>query len=281
MQLTDRDLDVLEAINDYRLVTRFHIQRLFFSEGAASAAKRRLALLFQHGYVDRIHVPVRNSYGALRTVYRLDRKGVEVLNQVRGWQLSAWRTRDQDREATFLDHHLDMVDVRLAFTVACRKNRLRLEWTDERELRRRGVIHRATHNSKDAVTIIPDAYFTLASARALDGFALEVDRGTVTERRMRARFRAYGQWAAAGGYQRHFPAKSFRVIVAVTASGRDRKRLQTLKRWCEEERGGSLFWFVARASLDDDVIAQPVWSIAGSSLAQSLALTSTGHRDST
>lgn len=127
----------------------------------------------------------------------------------------------------------------------------------------------------EAVTIMPDAYFTVRQGDVVDGFALEVDRGTVSERRMRARMRAYGEWASSGAYRRRLPATSLRVLFAVTSCGRDGQRLNHLKRWCEEEAGGSLFWFVGRDGLEaEEVLDAPVWLVAGRAEPVRLALSS-------
>lgn len=284
MQLTDRDLDILEAVGEYRFITREQLQRLFFTPASASAAKRRLSLLYNHAFVERTHVPVRNAYGALRTVYSLDRGGAQMLARERRWEPAGdWRRRDGEREATFLDHTLDCNDVRVAFTLACRRRGLDLQWTDERELRRRNVVERIRGRDGDTVTLIPDAYFTIGACEEVDGFCLEVDRGTVTQKRMRARIRAYGKWATSGGYRKHLPARSLRVIFAVTDNGRDAERLERLKKWCEEEGGRSLFWFVDRAALAFDVLVDSVWRTAGNATIGKLPLTSapSGRRRST
>src|SRR5439155_13672507 len=214
--VTCRDLDILESIAECRLMNRHQLQKLFFGPGAGSAARRRLVLLFNHGYLARHHIPMRNAYGALNTIYSLDRGGAQLLARARGWEREGWGLRDAHREVTFLDHHLDTIDVRVALTLVCRERDLELRWTDERELRRRGVIQRMRDRDGQIVAVIPDAYFTIASDAGIDGFALEVDRSTVTERRMRGRFRAYGRWAASGVYRDKLPAASFRVLTAFT-----------------------------------------------------------------
>ena len=41
---------------------------------------------------------------------------------------------------------------------------------------------------------------------------------------------------------------------------------------CGEERGGSLFWLVDREGLERDVLADPVWQVAGQEELAALAL---------
>lgn len=267
MMVTERDLRILEWVHECRFLTREQIQRLEFGPRAASSCKRRLTLLYHGGYLGRLLLPLPGAYGASRAVYYLDRDGARLLARVRRLDISPveWRRRQSDTGQLFLAHAIDSNDVRVAFTLACRRHKLRLEWLDERALRRLGVRERIRGPSGQAVTLMPDAYFTIGDGDAVDGFALEVDRGTVPEQRMRARMRAYGEWAALGAYRRRLPAASLRVLFAVTSCGRDGERLAHLKRWCEEEGGRSLFWFVSRDGLDTgDVLGPPVWWVAGS-----------------
>lgn len=91
---------------------------------------------------------------------------------------------------------------------------------------------------------------------------------------MRARIRAYGEWASSGAYRRKLPAASFRVLFAVTHYRRDASRLERLKRWCEEADGGNLFWFVGRASLEGDVLEDEAWLVAGEERPARLELSS-------
>jgi hypothetical protein len=274
MQLTDRDVRIMEWAHECRFLTREQVQRLEFRTGAESSCKRRLTLLYHHGYLGRTFLPLGNAYGASRAVYYLDQAGAHCLARLRRRPLSEldWRRRDGRQEEFFLAHALDTNDVRIAFAHVCQARGLELDWLDERALRRLDVLHRTRGRSGEAVTVLPDAYFTITGLNVPDGFALEVDRGTVAERRMRARIRAYGEWAVSGAYRSHLPAESLRVVFAVTDGARDPRRLTHLKRWCEEEGGRSLFWFVDRNGLQEDVLASPVWWVAGDDEKRRLAL---------
>lgn len=275
MYLTDRDVQILEWVEKCRFLTREQIQRVLFTSRAASACKRRLTALYHNGYLGRLLLPVPAAYGASQAVYYLDQRGAAVLSRsvLAGSDVN-WRRRDHEREELFLAHTLDINDVRIAFSLACRSRGLALEWFDERSLRRLAIVERVKAANHETITLLPDAYFTITTSASTDGFALEVDRATVPERRMRARIRAYGEWAASGSYRRKLPAQSLRVLFAVTDRRRDPRRLDRLKAWCEEERGRSLFWFVDRAGLEGDVLEDPVWLMASENEARRLPLSS-------
>jgi hypothetical protein len=263
MLLTGRDLLVLQFVAEYRFLTRDQIQRLAFGNLAESVCKRRLTLLFHHGILGRLYLPVPSAFGAARAVYYVDAAGARTLREHHLAEMAVWRKRDAERETLFLDHTLDINDVRIAAFTAARDHGLDLNWVEERTLRRDGALARVRGRDGQQVVLLPDACFTLGRGAEADAFALEVDRATVSERRMRARMRAYGEWAASGAHRRRLQSDSFRVIFAVTDEKRDAKRLQRLKEWCEDERGGSLFWFVDREGLGADILSEPVWLVAG------------------
>lgn len=262
MQLTARDVSVLEHVHAYRLLTREQIERLLFPGVAPSVSKRRLTLLFHHGYLGRIALPLRNAYGAARAVYHATPRALGVLALHARIEQPERLRRDHEREELFLRHTLAINDVRIGMSLATASAGYELLWWDEQELRRRGVRARL-QNRQSTLRVLPDAYFVITAGGVADGFALELDRGTVSEQRMRARFRAYGEWAAAGTYRRELPCESLRVLI-VADRDCDRGRLARLKRWCEDERGGSRFLF---AELDALVAASSLtsqrWLAAG------------------
>jgi hypothetical protein len=271
MLLTNRDIEILGWLYECRFLLRKQLQALSFSAGAASSCKRRLTLLYHNGYIGRLTMPVPAAFGATRAVYHLDRRGAGVLATTQREAYAGWRERDRDREQIFLSHTLDINDVRIAFTLATRSRGFEMDWISEADLRKQGIRQRVSGPGNGS-PLFPDAYFTIVTPAGADGFALEVDRGTVTEQRMRARFRAYGEWAVSGRYRTDLPVASFRVLVAVTDSRRDPQRLARLKAWCEDEGGRSLFWFAGRAPLDADILSEPIWEVAGETGCRRLAL---------
>lgn len=269
MRLTERDVRTLELVHRFRLLTREQIQRLEFSTLSTTVCKRRLTALYHHGLLGRIGLSLHNAYGATRAVYFVDKLGARVLDTVAGLEGIEPYRRDSGSSELFLQHTLDVADVRIAFTLAC-QSRYRLEWWNERMCRRSrvGPLLSATG---PAVRGVPDAYFIIHHG-ATDGFALELDRGTVPERRMRTRFLSYGNWVKSGAYQRDVPCPSLRVLVVVAGPAAT-SRLSRLKRWCEDEGGRSLFWFADRGALEDaDALHDAIWQVAGADQPRSLAL---------
>lgn len=267
LQLTERDVRMLEHIYALRLLDREQLQRLEFTVGGASACKRRLTLLFHNGYVDRRYAPRTVPYGSPRSAYCLDRRGAELLAARRGLRVDEldWRRDDAVREVFFLSHTLATNDVYVALAGACASLGYGFEWLSERALRRElsGQLVRVG-GAADLPAPIPDAHVTLVAPDGTYGFAVELDRGSVEEKRIRQKVHAYGAWLGSGAYGRRFPDAALRVLFMVAAEGQSEARLARLVRWCEAERGASLFWFAEhRRLIESDILRDAIWRVAG------------------
>lgn len=270
-------MHILDTIASYRLLTREQIQRLLFAPTGTTAAKRRLMLLYQSSLLGRIALPLRNAYGAARAVYYIERAGIDVLS-LRGGEATDYATSTKHPASEiFLEHALDTADVRIAFELACREKGYTFAWTDETRLRRDGVrVRMAETMTTRAASIIPDGFFTITVGGVTDGFAVEVDRASVSGDRMKNRFAAYGAWAANPVLQPAIACDSLRVMIVVTNDARDHHRVERLKAWAEAEGGRSLFWFAGRAALAaSNIIDSPVWIAGGGAGRQPLPLSGT------
>lgn len=265
MQLTARDIRIVRWVYEMRFVTREQIQRLQFSPSTASYCKRRLALLFHNGYLDRKFIPVPGSFGSTRAIYCLASKGMQLLAYELKIEID-WRPRDTERELYFLQHTLASNDFRVCATLAAQRLGLALDWTDERTLRRdemKDYVADPRHGGQK-LAVIPDGYFTLSDADKRLSFALELDRATVEEKPFKTKVRAYGQWKLTGAYGKRFGTDSLRVLFVIASHHRDRHRLERTKHWCEVEGGRSLFWFADAADVTEYAIFnEPIWQVAG------------------
>ena len=267
--VTERDTLILGDILRMRYLDREQVQRLHFSPGSASACKRRLTLLYHGRYVDRMLVQETTPGGSPRALYCLDRRGAQLLAALQGSSISRldWRRQDNDKDTFFLAHTRDCNDAWIGFIESCGQRVWSLSWTNERELRRTLTGQRLPDPAgrRPSLLVIPDGHFQVDDGVGRYSFALELDRGTVEEKRIREKVRGYGEWLVSGAYRDRYGDDSLRVIFVV--SGREpRGRVQRLKRWCEEERGRSLFWFAEKEAFDrSDPLSDPIWMVAGSS----------------
>ncbi len=80
MQLTPRDIAIVQAIYQYRVLRQDQLERLFGR--SRSVMQRVLVRLYQHRFVDRRFLPV--FAGSSPTLYVLDKKGAELLRTACG-----------------------------------------------------------------------------------------------------------------------------------------------------------------------------------------------------
>ena len=268
MQITARDIRIVRAVYEMRFLTREQVQKLEFSPSTASFCKRRLTLLYHHGYLDRKFIPAPGSFGSTRAIYCLDKKGAElVAHELAVSPLDLdWRAKLSDRELYFLQHTLGINDFRICAILYAHQNDVVLEWTDERALRRREMRDYVADPKARGqnLAVVPDGYFTLTSDGTTPAFALELDRATVEEKPFKTKVRAYGEWKRTGAYAQRFGTDSLRVLFVIASTKRDPYRLQRVKRWCESEGGRSLFWFADSAEITEKTIfSEPIWYVAG------------------
>lgn len=269
MQVTARDVRILNAASDMRFLTREQIQELLFSPSTASYCRRRLALLYHNAYLDRIYVPALNSFGSTKAIYTLALKGASVVardRKVDERELD-WRARHNDRELHFMRHTLAINDFRVAVTLAAQERGLTVSWTDERALKRRKMKdYVADHKHQGyQLVVVPDGYSTIEERRHKSAFAVEIDRATVEEKPFKEKVRAYGEWKVTGTYERRYAIKSLRVLWVIADVTRDSTRLERIKRWTEAQGGRSLFWFAMLDELTPEtILSAAVWQKAGS-----------------
>ena len=258
--LTPRDIQALQHVCAFELLTREQLAVLLnFRNPDSSQLKRRLTLLYHHGYLARLYVPVLAAHGAARAVYSLDRLGAEVLAREASTTPSAldWRLRDLQRQVYFLQHTVDTNEAVIRFLVAATAEGLKPEWRSEKSMRRASF-------SSAKMPLIPDAYVQLQVGERLRGLALELDRGTVGEKAFKSKVQGYGEWNRSGAYKAVFGQVSLRVLFILGSQVADARRLTRMKTWCEAAGGGSLFWFGELSSLKNpSMLRQPIWVVAG------------------
>lgn len=262
MRLTPRDLEVLKAVYEYRVMTHAQLTRLIFGENHPSVATKRLYALYHNGYLERVFLPVRGGVAVSPTVYLLDQKGARELALCTDYLDFHW-SKDHLKVGTlFLSHSLAISEFRLKITLACRAANIPIwEWCGEGQLKKnydKVSISTSSGNIR-VVPIIPDGYFVLQTPQGKRHFALELDRGTMDWKRFRAKIEGYMVYSESGAYNKRYGTNSLRVLT-VTESER---RLKNLAALTKRTGGMSRFWF---ASLDNltpqNILSHPIWTVA-------------------
>lgn len=258
MKLTERDIEIIHAVYQYRILTQAQLQQLFFS--ARSPAQRVLARLYHHRLLERKFLAVTS--GRSPTLYVLDRKGADLLKQHFGLEDLKWYNSSKDVKTDFLAHTSAINDFRIALTLAAPAAGCELlKWVGESELKAHydRVSIRTPSGKLQAISLIPDSYFVLQTPRGLAHFFLEADLKSETVRVFKTKVLAYLAYYRSGQYERRYQTKSLRVLTVTTGQ----RRLDNLKQATEEVGGKQGFYFTTFDQITSAaLLTQPLWQVA-------------------
>ena len=266
MRLTERDKQIVLTIYRYRLLSAVQVEALLFSSsrprGKRTVCQRRLQLLYQHQYLDRLKDHRIIGEGRSPLVYALDKRGGDLVANELGVDRSGLARKPSLARAghLFLKHTLAINSVRLIMTSLPQTRPLVVEeWLDEADLKAAGMREKLPYHHKGMRknTHFPDGYFCLQLIKEGQKahFFLEVDMGTMTNKRWQGKVRSYLHFRKVGLAQEHYGTGNFRVLTVTTTE----RRLQNLKAATERVRGDDHFWFTTADRLD---IWQPESALA-------------------
>lgn len=182
----------------------------------------------------------------------------------------------------FILHRLAVADVYVAVrSAAAALNYPLLAWKGEDELKgthsrgREYVLLVGPNGGRIRFPLIPDGFFRLQVGQSQASFFLELDRATTTvragkwnRRDMSRKYQAYTNYIRSGRYEKRYGGHGVRVLTVVQAGAR---RLENLKRICEEAGGRRRFWFALAEDVSpENALDVPVWQVAGSDEPRSL-----------
>lgn len=279
MVLTARDRDILRQVYSHRLLTREQIERLLFQPDhgqdhftKTSKVRKRLKLLFQHGYLERIPMSVGVGTWAWQPVYRLARKGADLIAVERGVTLNElvyWgKSDDKDQRTSqvsplFLQHTVQVNDVRIAVTLAAQWHGYAIEkWIDDTQLKSQEMKEYVAVTERGGlrrIAVIPDAYFSLSLGNRRAPFFLELDRATMSTVRWNTRVKAYMTYLRTGKYTERYQSKSLRILTVTTTP----LRMWNLMKATVKAGGKGLFWFTTFDQVNaNSVFFSPIWLLA-------------------
>ncbi len=261
--LQPRDIDVIEAVYRFRMLSQAQIAALYF--GSKATAQYRLEKLYDHQFLERKFLPVSLGEGRSPTLYILDRRGVETLRTERGYDEVKWFGTSKGLSADFLSHTIAMNDVMVLVRLACRAQGFELEkWQAENEVKADydRVTVQSQGGKREVVPVVPDSYFTIVANQRRYPFFLELDRGTMTLARFKNKIRAYLAYYKSGAYEKRYGTQSIRVLTVVSTKSQSggQKRLHNLKAATEEMTKERWFWFATLSELtEENILSYPVW----------------------
>jgi len=281
VQLTERDLDILDSLGRVRFLTANLVEWLHFppqagprARGFSSSCRARLRRLWQAGYLERLW-PDRFC-GPV--VYALDRRGVEALAAHRGREPASLAHRGRKTPgALFLEHSLGLARAYAAVVTALADvPRVRLAaFQGEHVFQGEGGYDRLLDpaDGRRQIPVVPDGLFQLERADGRRRLVfLEVDQATMTLARVAIKVRGYEAYHLGAGparFQDRFGYPPDFCVALVAPTPARRQALQQavqreLARWGWSARAGR-YLFHCLPDLDpatalawEDAHGQPV-----------------------
>src|SRR5882672_11553735 len=122
MQLTDRDLQIIQLVHRHRFLRSQHAVALV--GGSSQQLLRRLKLLYHHGYLERPRAQIDYYHhgGSRHIVYGLGNKGGSLLRREFGivFPELSWGEKNRSVGRIFLEHALLVSHVMVTIELACR-----------------------------------------------------------------------------------------------------------------------------------------------------------------
>lgn len=273
MRLTNRDKAIVLAVHDYRLLSSHQIEALIFPSdklhSKRTVCQRRLQLLFHHGYLNRLPIPVMLGEGRQPIVYILDYKGADLVAIQYGVDRAnlGWKPVQGQSSMLFIEHSLAINDIRLIVHRLMEMSHFRVSaWIDDNELKTakyKEKIPYRTHGAR-VTRIIPDSFFQLKLPDMTQDayFFLEVDQGTMVNSRWGDKVKAYSQFRSTGAAYKHYGTHNFRVLTIAPTQARMRNLMTTTER----TGGDRYFWFASQEEIDiwrPECFLEPIWSVVG------------------
>ena len=247
VRVTERDLELFQALCKMRFLTTKQTARLFFN-GSSWAANKRLRKLFNARLVK---VWVRSL--SQDNIYSITQRGLSALD-AEDLDLSPKTTypRGLDRN---LDHLLAINQVRIALALGLPRIGAEINWwRSDWELRTPGKKR-----------IVPDALFVIQwTEQAKDVFALELDNNTRSVRGFIKKILGYSSLITSG--KGLYGINVFMVLVV----GQDPKWTERYRLTLSQTRMNVRVWFTTMDAIEREGMAGAIWKSENSEKRHSL-----------
>ncbi len=259
IQLQERDKLLVEALDDYGLLTTEQIRYLLFP--SMSRARKRLHLLWQHGLVHKIERPTRLGEGTKSYLFRPNAKGrrltgAKTIRNGNGHKVPVL-------SPLYAEHQIAVNRFRICLTLALGKTpEITLEtWKKDGQLRLKVSRHKA--GGSESATIVPDAYFSLKSEGSKYGYFLEIDRGTATISRLKKKLLGYATIFRSPRSFDPLIAPGFRVLIVTSSARRRQSLLELIQSMGTSLRRSDVFLVTNSAQFSyeaPEALFGPVWN---------------------
>ena len=189
LQLQPRDIALLRDVADFRFLNTEQV--LALHPGGKRNLSRRLASLFQHGYLDRPESQSSARLTSAHIVYSLGRKGAELLSKDAQERQGIYRrVREAEQTLPLMAHALMISQFRVCLTLAVKAHGAKLtRFTQGYDLK---DMLKYVHGENPS--LVPDTFFTIEDKDDVINFFLEADRGTMKTERFVDKLKTYWSW---------------------------------------------------------------------------------------
>jgi len=261
-RLTQRDLKVVELVEDYHLLTTSQIQKLLYP--SMQKAQTRLYRIWKSGLVKRFPYPVLlREHGRGEYIYHVNRKPKMSMTGVM--------------------HTTDLNDIRIAFAMACLESE-QIEMIDfipeyKGRIDSDGMMRRIVEDrvrirgrEKTEQRFIPDGVMCLEkrATRKRVLLFIELDLGSeklVTRRdgsySVVRKLEVYKEYLRQEGYGRYSERfghefRGFRVLVIMS----NQQRIQRLRKELTLKGIKKFVWFTQKSGIKAETILKEIWTVS-------------------
>ncbi|MHB8660946.1 MAG: replication-relaxation family protein [Minisyncoccota bacterium] len=256
LSLQPRDTALLRDLDEYRFLNTEQI--LALHTGGRRNLLRRLAAMFDLGFLDRPKTQGNARLRSAHIVYSLGQRGAEVLaKDAEGREGILRRIREVKHTSPLIAHASMISQFRVCLTLAL-KNRPDVKltrWTQGNDLK---ALLRRGENPE----LVPDAFFTLDDGNGAVNCFLEADRGTMTTERFVRKLRIYWAWKDDQKIKDALRITRFRVLTITPSEGRSESLRRAGKEASRSGQGSPMYLFAPETGYSvatPDEILKAVW----------------------
>jgi hypothetical protein len=270
--LTERDLEILRAVNRYRYLKTGQINRLLFSEcKTQQSTRRRLKYLFHNKFIGRIMPLTRMGDGSSEIIYFLDKAGEEYLQES---EEAYVYTKAGQVGHMFLNHALDLSEFRLNLEQALKAHSIVSLQTfiADFEIRHptQGAVGNKIYKLYDEVfhqvekkryIVYPDALLLLQGKGEYEShkklYFVEIDRGTEGFKIIKEKITGYRIYTQRKIFQKYGQElNKFSVLLQTNSE----KRAENLRHELNGWEGAELVWITHDKAVNEKtILSAPIW----------------------
>lgn len=272
VRLQARDRQIISQVFKHRFLSSEHIAALV--GGSEQGIRRRLHLLFHHGYLDRPPEQIRPyKQGSEPMVYGLGNKGADLLAAEGGVPRAKvdWTSKNREMKSAHLAHTLLVAHFMVTLELACRA-RADVELWDQAKVlagaKMNGIpswkvaipVAAGNQERQAVVSVVPDKVFGLYFPEDPPGrnqafFFLEADRSTMPVVRSNILKSSFAKkltsyWTSwrQGLFAKHFGFKNARILTLTKSQERIESMIAAGRGVDDRGKGSKMFLFAQESA---------------------------------